>query len=440
MHVGAQSRGLRAPCERFAPWVTPGPRITRFRLAADLGRMGLDTHRVSNKVSKITSRHLVPLDRAFPAHAMVHGAEQVAADAKQIQDAVRRGVTAELVRDQTARGAALALQQRPEESCGSVPMGSGRPGSLLTLAPHRSGRAGSAASGSSTDSVATRRPYPLVQEARRWPPPSLRLVWPVRLSVVVTWRRDPTSVCWPSFPPTVPPAGAPFPPRGLVGAIPPLRRCRVGGGAHQRARLRPPLKRYVPFSGIPLSQGCLWQRDGRYQRDQVNKTILAVELALGESPVAPASPPLIAMGMDTPNDPAIQPGEERADMGLAKVIAPPADDRVDLIDERLRRHRSLSTGQLADLVLEVVDGLLPWKRIHITPAYADFDLGVGPRLTRIRRPFAAGKGRRCRPGSHRSGRPMRPDSTRGRIAGSGLPSGKSGSLVRHRCSTASPTA
>ena len=70
MHFGAQSRGLRAPCERFAPWVTPGPRITRFRLAADLGRMGLDTHRVSNKVSKITSRHLVPLDRAFPAHAV----------------------------------------------------------------------------------------------------------------------------------------------------------------------------------------------------------------------------------------------------------------------------------------------------------------------------------------------------------------------------------
>ena len=98
--------------------------------------------------------------------------------------------------------------------------------------------------------------YPLVQEARRWPPPSLRLVWPVRLSVVVTWRRDPTSVCWPSFPPPVPPAGAPFPPRGLVGSMPPRRRCRVGGGAHRRARLRPPLKRYVRFSRIPLSQGC----------------------------------------------------------------------------------------------------------------------------------------------------------------------------------------
>ena len=39
-------------------------------------------------------------------------------------------------------------------------LGSGRPGSLLTLAPHRSGRAGSAASGSSTDSFATRRRVP----------------------------------------------------------------------------------------------------------------------------------------------------------------------------------------------------------------------------------------------------------------------------------------
>ena len=38
--------------------------------------------------------------------------------------------------------------------------GSGRPGSLLTLAPHRSGRAGSAASGSSIDGFATRRRVP----------------------------------------------------------------------------------------------------------------------------------------------------------------------------------------------------------------------------------------------------------------------------------------
>ena len=101
---------------------------------------------------------------------------------------------------------------------------SGRPGSLLTLAPHRSGRAGSAASGSSTDGFATRAgAYPLaVQGARGATHPHAG--WPVRLSVGVSLRRNPTSVCWPSFPPTGPPAGAPFPPRGLVGSIPPLQR------------------------------------------------------------------------------------------------------------------------------------------------------------------------------------------------------------------------
>ena len=131
---------------------------------------------------------------------------------------------------------------------------SGRPGSA-DPGPPQIGRAGSDPAPRQTASLRAVA-YPRVQEARRWPPPSLRLVWPVRLSVVVTWRRGPPSVCWPSFPPPVPPAGAPFPPRGLVGSMPPRRRCRVGGGAHRRARLRPPLKRYVRFSRIPLSQGC----------------------------------------------------------------------------------------------------------------------------------------------------------------------------------------
>jgi hypothetical protein len=66
MHFGTQLRGLRAPCERFACRVAPATRITRFQLAADLGWMGLVTHRVSNKVSRITSCHLILLDRALP--------------------------------------------------------------------------------------------------------------------------------------------------------------------------------------------------------------------------------------------------------------------------------------------------------------------------------------------------------------------------------------
>ena len=106
--------------------------------------------------------------------------------------------------------------------------------------------------------------YPLVQEARRWPPPSLRLVWPVRLSVVVTWRRDPTwcvgrlslqrchlpvppslhGVSWAQFPrfggtmrhsdssPSIPPRFVAFARRyhpSTCGFAPPDARCHVHG-------------------------------------------------------------------------------------------------------------------------------------------------------------------------------------------------------------------
>ena len=60
--------------------------------------------------------------------------------------------------------AAAAVAHTPARTSGTIGGSSrtwsGRPGSLLTLAPHRSGRAGSAASGSSTDSFATRRRVP----------------------------------------------------------------------------------------------------------------------------------------------------------------------------------------------------------------------------------------------------------------------------------------
>ena len=74
MHFGTQLRGLHAPCERFASRVAPGTRITRFQLAADLGWMGLDTHRVSNKVSKTRYSHVISssLTELCPAHALLH--------------------------------------------------------------------------------------------------------------------------------------------------------------------------------------------------------------------------------------------------------------------------------------------------------------------------------------------------------------------------------
>ena len=64
VYFGAQSRGLRATCVRFAAWVTPGiSRNTRFRLVANLGRVGLNTHRVPMINFKTTS---IPLSQASP--------------------------------------------------------------------------------------------------------------------------------------------------------------------------------------------------------------------------------------------------------------------------------------------------------------------------------------------------------------------------------------
>ena len=63
-----------------------------------------------------------------------------------------------------------------------------------------------------------------------------------------TWEW--ASVCPPCATPMTRRSVGPFPPRGF----PPLPRCRVGGGAPEGAGLRPPLKRHVQFSRMPLSR------------------------------------------------------------------------------------------------------------------------------------------------------------------------------------------
>jgi hypothetical protein len=52
-YFGAHSHGLQAGCLRFAGWVTPPPRKTRFRLLARPGRVGLVTHRVPARGFKV---------------------------------------------------------------------------------------------------------------------------------------------------------------------------------------------------------------------------------------------------------------------------------------------------------------------------------------------------------------------------------------------------
>jgi len=70
MHFGALSQGLPVRCLRFAARVTPTPRKTRFRLAANLGRAGLDTCGTPNEVSRFCVRRLLsfplPLNQAWP--------------------------------------------------------------------------------------------------------------------------------------------------------------------------------------------------------------------------------------------------------------------------------------------------------------------------------------------------------------------------------------
>jgi len=102
----------------------------------------------------------------------------------------------------------------------------------------------------------------------------------------------------------------------------------------------------------------------RNQRDKVDQTEFAVELALRQVPPAATAPPSVAMRPEAPDDPAIETMKEPADMGPTVVLAPAANDRVDLLDEHSRAHRGLAPRALSDLVLEVLDGLLAGVRVQ----------------------------------------------------------------------------
>lgn len=73
--VGTQSHSLQPRCLRFAARVTPAPRKTRFRLAANLDRMGLDTHRTPKMVSVIQFIH--PPSPSFPSAQVIQAAVRI---------------------------------------------------------------------------------------------------------------------------------------------------------------------------------------------------------------------------------------------------------------------------------------------------------------------------------------------------------------------------
>ena len=99
------------------------------------------------------------------------------------------------------------------------------------------------------------------------------------------------------------------------------------------------------------------------------------------------APSLVTMRPKAPHDPAIKLVEEPADVGLAIVPASAANDRVDLVDQLLRTDRSLATGALTNLVLEVPNGFCTRKRIARSPVYPASDLRR-PQAMQPQRPLA----------------------------------------------------
>ena len=68
------------------------------------------------------------------------------------------------------------------------------------------------------------------------------------------------------------------------------------------------------------------------------------------------------------------------------MISPSANDRVDLIDQRLCSYRCFSTGSLANLIFEMLDGLL--SRVCIQRPFSGSALDfVGGKMQRPTSPF-----------------------------------------------------
>ena len=69
-------------------------------------------------------------------------------------------------------------------------------------------------------------------------------------------------------------------------------------------------------------------------------------------------------------------------MGTTIVIPPSANDRVDLSNELLSRKGSFPTSSLPNLILEMIDRLLPWIRVQVPLRGPTTDrVGCKPQLT-----------------------------------------------------------
>src|SRR5438034_11078657 len=112
------------------------------------------------------------------------------------------------------------------------------------------------------------------------------------------------------------------------------RGCTVSVGSEEArccASLRPPLKLYVPISGIQLSRrrsGTRVRTKRGYQRDEVHQAKLFIQLRLGQLYPTPGPPPAESVRPNAPHDPAVEFVEERSNVGSFVILSPTSQGRI----------------------------------------------------------------------------------------------------------------
>ena len=108
--------------------------------------------------------------------------------------------------------------------------------------------------------------------------------------------------------------------------------------ARSGADLRPPLKLYVPISGIQLSRRRPQTRarsKRRNERKQVDQAQLFVQRRRWQLLPARGPPPPKTMRPNAPHDPAVESVEECSDMGALVIVAPPSQCWIQFRDQFL---------------------------------------------------------------------------------------------------------
>src|SRR3954447_3565663 len=181
----------------------------------------------------------------------------------------------------------------------------------------------------------------------------------------------------------------------------PRYRASTLSGRRRRAEALASVRRSNWTCGFPASSfhrsASATQVQRRNQVDQPHESHLAVQLTLRQPFPAPTAPSLESLRPDASQDPTVKPGEELADVGLAEILAPPADDRVEFGDQLPGADRGLPPGPPTDLVLEVLDRLLPRVRVEVPMTAACTDLargqlqGPAPALDRVPQELETGR-------------------------------------------------